>query len=591
MKKKQIIDNTKYMFKHWNLWNKKSFLYCFFIVITTVTNTTMYALISKTIVSSIENLQTVEDFVNSMIMLSCLLIVSLIVNSFCSKKLILAADMARIQFRTKALEKLMTTKYINIESIEGRTQFEKGKDFAFMGRWSGSQDFYQVITELCTCFVGIISYVFLLFYLDYRIVVLLLVTCVVEFVIMRKISKMEIENRAQVVPIYQKIDYLFRTIINTKDLKDIKLYKSEKWFKDIILSLSSKCNSFIKELSHKTITITIIQTLVYVFRELLALLFLSYEVRFKELSISNFVFFFGIVTGFSGWLQTIAQQINNLERACFQCEEYRKFINLSDFSNKQNIKVSSFERIDLKGVSFKYGNQLILKNINLSIKKGEKIAIVGENGAGKTTLIKLLCGLYEPSHGKVLVNNVNSQIINKNEYYKMFSVLFQDHYFLPDSIINNITINTKNSTFEEKSVVDILEKVGLLNKINELPNSYNTKMVPEVNPNAIKLSGGEEQRLLLARCLFKNSPIIILDEPTSALDPIAEDKLYKSYNSLMSEKTILYVSHRISSTRFCDKIIFLKDGEIREFGTYEELMKTKGLYWNMFKMQSHYFVN
>lgn len=593
MKKKLIIDNLNYMFKKWYEWNKKSYFYCVISVISSVIITTMYAIILKVVINNIEKSETIVNFMKAIVILSSVLIISILLNTYSNKKLTFVADIARLKYRTIALDKLMTTDYVNIESIEGRVQFEKGKDFAFMGRWSGSQDFYQIITQIFTCLLGFFSYLILLIYLNPIVVLLLLVTCVCEFFIVRKLSLMEIQNRNYIVPIYQKIDYLFRTSISPTGIKDIKLYNAENWFIAMINKLTTDCNIFLKNLTKTVLSVNFARTIIFFLRELLALIILLIEVFYYDLSISNFVFYFGIVTGFSSWIITIAQQLNNLERACYQCNEYRKFIDLKDEKANDVLKekISDPKLIEFVDVSFDYGNINVLNNINFSINKGEKIAIVGENGAGKTTLIKILCGLYKPSKGKILINGVDVTKINQKEYFKMFSVIFQDHFFLPDSIMNNITMKTKIDEIEEKRVIDILKQIGMIDKIKQTPNFLNTKMISEINKDAIEFSGGEEQSILLARCLYKNSPIIILDEPASALDPIAEDRLYNNYNNLMYDKTIIYISHRISSTKFCDKIIFLKNGKIVENGTFNELMNKKSCYWNMYKMQSFYYIN
>lgn len=593
MKKKLIIDNLNYMFKKWYEWNKKSYFYCIISVISSVIITTMYAIILKVIINNIEKSETIENFIKAILILSLVLIISILLNIYSNKKLTFVADIARLKYRSIALDKLMNTDYINIESIEGRVQFEKGKDFAFMGRWSGSQDFYQIITQIFTCILGFFSYLILLIYLNPIVVLLLLVTCVCEFFIVRKLSLMEIENRNYIVPIYQKIDYLFRTAISPTGIKDIKLYNAENWFKEMINKLTADCNAFLKNLTKTVFSVNFARTIIFFLRELLALIILLIQVFYYDLSMSNFVFYFGIITGFSSWIITIAQQLNNLERACYQCNEYRKFIDLKDekANNILKEKILDPKLIEFIDVSFDYRNINILNNINFSIKKGEKIAIVGENGAGKTTLIKILCGLYKPTKGKILINGVDVTEINQKEYFKMFSVIFQDHFFLPDSIMNNITMKAKIDEIEEKRVIDILNQIGLIDKIKQTPNFLDTKMISEINKDAIEFSGGEEQSILLARCLYKNSPIIILDEPASALDPIAEDRLYNNYNDLMNDKTIIYISHRISSTKFCDKIIFLKKGKIVENGTFKELMNNKSYYWNMYKMQSFYYVN
>lgn len=210
------------------------------------------------------------------------------------------------------------------------------------------------------------------------------------------------------------------------------------------------------------------------------------------------------------------------------------------------------------------------------------------NGAGKSTLVKLICGLYKPTSGSIYMDGVDISDIDKEEYFKEFSVVFQDIAVFAYSIASNIACCKK----EEEDKVKLKESLrmsGLLDKIESLPKGVDTSLLKELDPEGVEFSGGQMQKLMLARALYKKSPIVILDEPTAALDPIAESEMYEKYNTFTSEKTSIFISHRLSSTRFCDRIILLNNGEILEEGTHEELIKKGGNYANMFEVQSHYY--
>jgi ATP-binding cassette subfamily B protein len=222
----------------------------------------------------------------------------------------------------------------------------------------------------------------------------------------------------------------------------------------------------------------------------------------------------------------------------------------------------------------------------LKFAAGEKIAVVGKNGAGKTTLIKLLCGLYSPSSGKILINGTNTAAVSKSSCFDLFATIFQDYYFLPMTIQQNITAGTE---YDRKRLFDAFEKAGIADKINSLPDREHSLMCKEVYKNAVDFSGGEKQKLLLAKAIYKNAPILILDEPTAALDPIAENELYLKYNELTRGKLSFFISHRLSSTRFCDRILFVSNGEIIEEGSHAELMAKKGAYYRMYQVQSYYY--
>lgn len=325
-------------------------------------------------------------------------------------------------------------------------------------------------------------------------------------------------------------------------------------------------------------------------RELAAYAYLTYLAATGRLSISDFIFYFGIITGFSSWIVNLVYSLSNLESCCDECQRYREYIENSDNGNKSSEKSApeNVEEIEFKNISFTYpeSDEPVLKNISFKITAGENIAVVGENGAGKTTLIKLLCGLYKTDSGEIFINGTKASDFGRDEYFSLFSPVFQDYSFLPLTVAQNISAS---NSFDTEKVISALKSAGIYDKINSLPDGINTKMIKEVNKDAQDFSGGEKQKLLLAKAVFKNAPVLILDEPTAALDPIAENELYLKYNELTKGKISFFISHRLSSTRFCDRIFFISDGKIAESGTHGELMAAKGKYYRMYRLQSYYY--
>jgi len=241
-------------------------------------------------------------------------------------------------------------------------------------------------------------------------------------------------------------------------------------------------------------------------------------------------------------------------------------------------------------VCFSYNpeNGNVLNNFNLDIKPGEKIALVGVNGAGKTTIVKLLCGFYAPDSGEILISGIDIKNFRREELYRLFSAVFQDIMILPFTIAENVSMKSGRKT-DKNLVWSCLEKAGLGEHIKTHEKGIDSKMLKNIDADGIMLSGGQQQKLLLARALYKDAPILLLDEPTAALDPIAESEVYEKFNEMSQNKTAVYISHRLASTRFCDRIVFLKDGAASEIGTHWELMQKGGEYANMFEIQSHYY--
>jgi ATP-binding cassette subfamily B protein len=317
--------------------------------------------------------------------------------------------------------------------------------------------------------------------------------------------------------------------------------------------------------------------------------FLIWGVLAKTIAVSDFVFCFGIAAGFSGWINGISGHLASLKRISIECGKYREFMELQNPSEQQRVNhpAKEIQQIEFQNVSFGYAeDQPVLKNINLTVKKGERIALVGENGAGKTTLMKLLCGLYTPTSGKILVNGQDLQTLDRAAYFERLAAVFQDYTLLPASILENISLSADS---DRAPVWEVLQKAGLAEKIKSLQEGLDTKLVQQSDEQATALSGGETQRLLLARALYKDAPILILDEPTAALDPLAEEALYLQYRDLTEGKISFFISHRLNSTQFCDRILFLQNGEITESGSHAQLMEQRGEYWNMYKLQGFYY--
>ena len=314
----------------------------------------------------------------------------------------------------------------------------------------------------------------------------------------------------------------------------------------------------------------------------------------NEITVAQFLLYFSAVEGFSTLVTGVMTQLNVLKKQSLDLCVVREVLDYPEafkFEDGQDLVVTSEQEytIELKNVSFRYPgkDKNILTNINLTIKPNEKIAIVGLNGAGKTTLVKLICGYYDPTEGEILLNGVNIKTFNREHYYKMFSAVFQNFSLLAGSVATNVAQTEDNINYD--LVYACIDKAGLKAKIESLPLKYESKLNREVYEDATNLSGGELQRLMLARALYKDAPIIVLDEPTSALDPIAEADIYNKYNELAKNKSSLFISHRLASTRFCYRILFIGDEQILEEGTHEELLALGGKYAELFEVQSKYY--
>jgi ABC-type multidrug transport system fused ATPase/permease subunit len=422
----------------------------------------------------------------------------------------------------------------------------------------------------------------------------LLVTYLVDGIVSIKIQQWEISIKEDRAVVNRRLGYVLDDISNCLMAKDIKIYKMMNWINENTSKYINESKELEQRVQRKYTNRQLIEVFLVFARNGGAYLYLLWSMLHSNMTIGDFTLYFGAITGFGQWLSQIVSKISGLSNANYRVDDYRYLIETKDHMNREKVAaipdVKAPCEIRCEDVSFQYegSNHSILSHINLTIHKGEKLAVVGSNGAGKTTFIKLVCGLLEPTSGRILFNGIDIREYNRDEYYQLISASFQNVCLLPMSIAMNIGY-TNDSCIDKEKLYEAVKLAGLNEKITSLPNGLDTELVPSVVEGGINLSGGETQKLMLARAIYKEAPLIILDEPTAALDPIAEQEMYLKYNDLTKNRTAIYISHRLSSTRFCDRIILLDQGTIAESGTHDELMKLSGKYKQLFEIQSQYY--
>ena len=490
--------------------------------------------------------------------------------------------------KDKIMKKCMTMPYFQLEDPNVVTMKDRASN--------ASESTYYMVTTIYQMTAAILAFLLfggILATLHPLIVILLLVSSLFYFRIMKFSREYQHKVKDKNAVIVRKLEYIRSISSDFAYAKEVRLFEMQPWIKQLFQLFFKEHYCIQNTIQKKVFAVDIGNCLLTLLRDGGAYIYLIYKISAGEISVSEFVLYFSIISTVATTMISVVEQFNMLKVHSLNIGDYRCFMNLES-ENKDGLKklaeANNGLSIELMNVSFKYplADDFVLRDINLSISANEKIAIVGTNGAGKTTLVKLICGMYQPTEGRIFINGTPLNEYQREEYFKIISAVFQHTHFLPLSIGENIGIADGNM-YDRDKAINCLKLAGIWNRVERLPSGIDTKMCKDVVEDAVDFSGGELQKLMLARAIYKDSSLLILDEPTAALDPIAECDIYLKYNQLTKEKTSIYISHRLSSTRFCDKIILIGNGKILETGSHTELMAKQGEYAKMFDVQSYYY--
>lgn len=375
--------------------------------------------------------------------------------------------------------------------------------------------------------------------------------------------------------------------------KDIRLYRMQGFLHTLSGKIINDCQHYVDLWERRSFLTAVVSFLIILVRDGLAYGFLISKAVSGEVDAAQFVLYFSAITALSGYMNDILANWARVAEGAMQISDFLEDQEIPDkLSRGKGIPApKGLFSIEFKDVCYRYpmGEKQVLNHVSFRIEAGEKIALVGLNGAGKTTLTMLMCGLLLPDSGEVLIDGHSILEYSRDELYDLFGLVPQNYSLLPMSIGRNIACTKTEEEIDRQKLWACLEMVGLAEKIRSLPMQERTPLNRRVYPEAVDLSGGEKQKLLMARLLYKNPPCMILDEPTAALDPIAESKMYEKYNEITANATSVFISHRLASTRFCDRIFLLDGANFAEEGTHEELMAAGKKYRELFDIQSRYY--
>lgn len=499
------------------------------------------------------------------------------------------------EFLMKLVYKSLHADYDNIESPAQQRLLTRATHAVNMYR-QGVNLMYINYPLIVSTLVGIVLYSLTISFFDWRIIVVIVAMAVVSSLLEARSRKFRAKTMDEQYRIWGRFYYFYQQTTSVENGKDIRIYNMADWFRTGFNRLESRNWALAARQNCRKYAVNVSDALFVAVRDLLAYGILVTGVLNGSLSIAEFTLGLGVVRGLAEWFANLRFHISYLLEGNLMICEYRKMMDYPDkFLREEGMSVPDewrrqFPEIEFKNVSFRYeeGGEDVLKNLSFTIRRGEKIALVGHNGAGKTTLVKLLCGFYHPTKGEILIGGHSLENLNLNQYHDLLAAIFQDVNTIPVSIAGNVSGCAEEETDMER-VRACLRRAGLWKDVEALERKELTSLTQSFDPDGIQLSGGMMQKLMLARCLYKDAPMLVLDEPTAALDPIAESSMYEEYKAATQEKSALFISHRLASTKFCDRILFLENGRLIESGTHEELLERKGRYAEVFEVQSQYY--
>lgn len=581
------------------IWKEKKSIYLMGILFfpAYILSNYLQVYLPKMVIMELEEKRTITHLGISVMGLSFFLMLSIFIKVKMLSRIKYSNRFINQRMQNEYSQKLLYIDYKYLEDQEFLSVRDKIKESLFGGsvgdEWERAKlaDFMETLVTLAAVTGNMVLYVYHLCKLSYWMLAIFLIAPFIMMLTQKMVMKNERDNSVKASDTWKKLDYVIRKTEDFSMAKDVRLYQMDIWLSGLLEKLCKKRLEYkAKELKPRC-ALSIISTLIFgVYHAGLFAVILS-GLWNGNINVADVVFYAGM--GPALYFLMEEDFLNNIRRLFQLSVEFKRFREYTDYgenTGKTDIPVKrKAPVIEFEHVSFTYpgSDREVLKDINLVVEKGEKIAIVGVNGAGKTTLMKLTCGLLLPVHGRILLDGKDMAQMEPEERYSWFSCAFQDIQFLPLSIKENISMRLEDA--DSLKIWECLKQAGIKDEIGSLPLRLDTMMEKTLNKNAADFSGGQKQKLILARALYRDAGVLVLDEPTAALDALAENDIYEKYARFTKGKTSFFVSHRLSSTRFCDRILLIDGGNIAEEGTHEELLAAGGLYAEMFEMQSKYY--
>ena len=593
-----LVGNLSFLFR--NIWKYRKILVLMFVfgAVTQSVMRYLWSYIGKFMVDMIEaqaamNTQELLPLVKLLAVVALVEVIAIGGQTIVSNRVYFNMTLVRFQMITEKNDKLLSMNYQMLEQPHILDLHQRASN-ALGGNWQGFEGMMnrtyivaaQVVTMIVTASTIIV--------LDPRLLLVLTVAMLINYGSQRWSIRDDKKHFWDATSTTRRqMSYMERCTQDFDYAKDIRLFSLKPWLlkkqKGILADYRKKYN--------RSRNFWLRHSYIYCSTSLIASAVMYYilitQVMHESVSIGDFTLYLGMCGAFSQALSDFYDNFGQLQFASNMVDDLRTFMDLEVEKEEDCLDIGVLGdtfHFEFRDVCFRYegAKEDTIRHLNLSFPAGQRLAVVGLNGAGKTTFIKLLLRLYDVTEGEILVNGYNIKRFRRKDYYRLFAPVFQNVELFAFPLAENVSMKEPERTDRERALACLLQ-AGMEEKINSLEKGIDTEILKVLHEDGVDLSGGEKQKLALARALYKDAPVIVLDEPTAALDALAEYELYQNFDKMMEGKSAVYISHRLSSTRFCDRIAMFMDGRIVEYGTHEELLAKQGEYARMFEVQAQYY--
>lgn len=553
----------------------------------------------KYIIDIATNHGTLQQLLITLGIFSVIFIVLWNTNTWYNSKTEIKCILARMKLILEKNLITMTMPFIYTEDPSMLDCNQKASQ-AVGGNQQGVEGMMHIILNFSASLGAVIAGLTIISTINFKIVILMIIIALANFFISNRANKWCKKHVwDELAPWWRKRWYMDMSLGDFSYAKDIRMFGLKNYLTQKFQEINIIRYNYQKKNNRVWFFVSIASSFFWVISQLLIYIYLIRCIFAKTITIGNFTLYLSATATFFECVMSLLNSITNFLNNSRYVDDFRSFYEMPELrqnlpekeTNLPKLKPQTHYEFEFQNVSFKYprAERFALQNVNIKIKAGERLAVVGLNGAGKSTFIKLLLRLYQPTEGKILLNGIDIQTYDLNSYFKIFAPVFQEVNLFAMSFAENVSMKSPENTDKDLVQKTVIQS-GLEEKLNSLEKGLDTQLLKVIYDDGIDLSGGQKQKLALARALYKNAEVVVLDEPTAALDAIAESKLYSDFDKLIGGKTSIYISHRLSSTQFCNNVAMFKDGKLIEYGTHKSLLKQKGEYANMFHVQAQYYV-